>query len=290
MRTRSSSPRAAPRRSISSPTSYLAPRIQPGDEIVLIGDGASFQHRAVAFPARAPGRGAEMGRCVATTASSIPSRCRRAPSAPKTKLVAITPYVECARHHDAAEGDRRASRMPRACPCWPTAARARCTTSSMCRRLDVDFYAITGHKLYGPTGIGALYAKRTHLKAMRPFKGGGEMIREVTQANVTYADPPMRFEAGTPPIIESGRAGGGARLSRRRRPRRGSSAHEHDLLAVCRAKRLKELNWRADHRRCAGQGRRSSRSRPTASTRTISPPSSTAKAWRCAAAIIAPSR
>ena len=71
------------------------------------------------------------------------------------------------------------------------------------RALDVDFYAITGHKLYGPTGIGALYAKRGHLKAMRPYQGGGEMIREVTRANVTYADPPMRFEAGTPPIIET---------------------------------------------------------------------------------------
>ena len=69
--------------------------------------------------------------------------------------------------------------------------------------LDIDFYAITGHKLYGPTGIGALYAKRAHLKAMRPFNGGGEMIRvKSAQDRVTYADPPARFEAGTPPIIE----------------------------------------------------------------------------------------
>ena len=69
--------------------------------------------------------------------------------------------------------------------------------------LGVDFYAITGHKLYGPTGIGALYGKRAHLKAMRPWQGGGEMIREVTRDSVSYADPPMRFEAGTPPIIPS---------------------------------------------------------------------------------------
>ena len=69
--------------------------------------------------------------------------------------------------------------------------------------LDVDFYAFTGHKLYGPTGIGALYGKRAHLKAMRPFNGGGEMIQEVTRDFVTYADPPARFEAGTPPIIEA---------------------------------------------------------------------------------------
>ena len=58
-------------------------------------------------------------------------------------------------------------------------------------------------KLYGPTGIGALYAKRQHLKGMRPFNGGGEMIREVMKDRITYADAPARFEAGTPPIIET---------------------------------------------------------------------------------------
>ena len=69
--------------------------------------------------------------------------------------------------------------------------------------LDIDFYAFTGHKLYGPTGIGVLYGKRTHLKAMRPFNGGGEMIQEVTRDLVTYADPPARFEAGTPSIVQA---------------------------------------------------------------------------------------
>ena len=69
--------------------------------------------------------------------------------------------------------------------------------------LDVDFYAVTGHKLYGPTGIGVLYGKRECLKKMRPYQGGGEMIHEVTKDKVTYAAPPMRFEAGTPPIVEA---------------------------------------------------------------------------------------
>ena len=64
--------------------------------------------------------------------------------------------------------------------------------------LDCDFYAFTGHKIYGPTGIGALYAKHEHLVAMRPFNGGGEMIREVARDWVTYGDPPHKFEAGTP--------------------------------------------------------------------------------------------
>jgi cysteine desulfurase/selenocysteine lyase len=69
--------------------------------------------------------------------------------------------------------------------------------------LDCDWYAITGHKLYGPSGIGVLYGKKERLAEMRPFMGGGEMIVEVTEDNVTYNDPPHRFEAGTPPIVQA---------------------------------------------------------------------------------------
>ena len=64
--------------------------------------------------------------------------------------------------------------------------------------LGCDFYAITGHKLYGPSGSGAIYIKRDRMKEMRPFIGGGDMIKEVTQDAVIYNDPPMKFEAGTP--------------------------------------------------------------------------------------------
>jgi cysteine desulfurase/selenocysteine lyase len=69
--------------------------------------------------------------------------------------------------------------------------------------LDCDFYAFTGHKLYGPTGIGVLYGKYEHLEAMPPFNGGGEMIREVFEDRVTYGEPPHRFEAGTPSIVQA---------------------------------------------------------------------------------------
>jgi len=71
------------------------------------------------------------------------------------------------------------------------------------RDLDCDFYVVTGHKLYGPTGIGVLYGKHGHLAAMPPFNGGGEMIREVSQDRVSYGEPPHRFEAGTPPIVQA---------------------------------------------------------------------------------------
>ncbi len=71
------------------------------------------------------------------------------------------------------------------------------------RDLDADFYVFTGHKVYGPTGIGVLYGKREWLERMPPYQGGGEMIRQVLCEGITYNEPPHRFEAGTPPIIEA---------------------------------------------------------------------------------------
>jgi cysteine desulfurase/selenocysteine lyase len=69
--------------------------------------------------------------------------------------------------------------------------------------IGCDFYALTGHKLYGPTGIGMLYGKYEHLETMPPFNGGGEMIREVFEDRIIYGEPPHKFEAGTPPIVQA---------------------------------------------------------------------------------------
>jgi len=69
--------------------------------------------------------------------------------------------------------------------------------------IGCDWFVMTGHKLYGPSGIGVLYGRTDRLKAMRPFQGGGEMIVDVSEDNVTYNDPPHRFEAGTPPIVQA---------------------------------------------------------------------------------------
>jgi cysteine desulfurase / selenocysteine lyase len=71
------------------------------------------------------------------------------------------------------------------------------------RDLDADFYVFTGHKVYGPTGIGVLYGKRELLEKLPPYQGGGEMIEEVTRDTVSYNHPPHRFEAGTPPIVQA---------------------------------------------------------------------------------------
>ncbi len=109
------------------------------------------------------------------------------------------------------------------------------------RDLDVDFYVVTGHKLYGPTGIGALYGKREWLEKLPPFAGGGEMIETVTLDNVTYGVPPQRFEAGTPPIVQA--AGLGAALDYMEGVGRAAiHAHEADLAAYA-AKRLGELPY-----------------------------------------------
>jgi cysteine desulfurase/selenocysteine lyase len=69
--------------------------------------------------------------------------------------------------------------------------------------IGCDFYVFTGHKIYGPSGIGVLWGKSEHLEAMPPFNGGGEMIRDVFEDRVTYGDPPHKFEAGTPPIVQA---------------------------------------------------------------------------------------
>jgi cysteine desulfurase/selenocysteine lyase len=71
------------------------------------------------------------------------------------------------------------------------------------QEIDCDFLAFAGHKVYGPTGIGVLYGKQEVLASMPPWRGGGEMIEKVTFERTTYAPPPARFEAGTPPIVEA---------------------------------------------------------------------------------------
>ncbi|MEX2743573.1 cysteine desulfurase [Rhizobium mongolense] len=106
--------------------------------------------------------------------------------------------------------------------------------------IDCDWYVMTGHKLYGPSGIGVLYGKKDRLREMRPFQGGGEMIFEVTEDAVTYNDPPHRFEAGTPPIVQA--IGLGYALDYMETVgREAISRHEADLTAYA-AERLRSIN------------------------------------------------
>ena len=106
--------------------------------------------------------------------------------------------------------------------------------------LDCDFFVMTGHKLYGPSGIGVLYGKSELLESMPPYMGGGEMILDVMEDTITYAPPPHRFEAGTPPIVQA--IGLGASLSYMQSIGLNAiAAHEADLRDYA-AKRLGEMN------------------------------------------------
>ena len=108
------------------------------------------------------------------------------------------------------------------------------------RALDADFYVLTGHKVYGPTGIGVLYGKKKWLENLPPFNGGGEMIEVVSRDRITYNTPPHRFEAGTPPIVQA--VGLGAALDYMDEVGRAAiRAHEADLTAYA-MERLSRIN------------------------------------------------
>jgi cysteine desulfurase/selenocysteine lyase len=118
--------------------------------------------------------------------------------------------------------------------------------------LDADFYVFTGHKVYGPTGIGVLYAKRQHLDAMPPYEGGGEMIETVATDRITYGRTPHKFEAGTPAIVEA--VGLGAALDYMMQVGREKIArHEAELRAYAHA-RLGALEWVKIHGTAPGKG------------------------------------
>ena len=219
-------------------SSFAAPRIEPGDEIVL----SVMEHHSNIVPWHflRERQGAVLKWVDVRDDGSLDIEALDAAIGPKTKLVAIThmsnvlgtvtPLKEIvARAH--AKG------VPVLADGCQGAVHGRVDVKD----LDIDFYVVTGHKLYGPTGIGALYGKLAHLKAMRPYHGGGEMIAEVSREKVTYAPPPARFEAGTPPIIEA--VGLDAAITYLEGLDRDAvHAHEQALYAYAR-EQVRQFNW-----------------------------------------------
>ena len=158
------------------------------------------------------------------------------------------------------------------------------------QELDVDFYCFSGHKTYGPTGIGALWGRKALLDAMPPYQGGGEMIAHVTFEKSTFKAAPHKFEAGTPAIVEA--VGLGAALDYIEAIGRDAIlAHESDVAEYAR-ERLSAVPGVhiVGHARERGaivsftmeQAPSPRYSRPA--------PASTGRAWRCAPAITAPFR
>jgi len=179
---------------------FLSPRISAGDEIVV----TKMEHHSNIVPwhfMRERKRAVLKWVEVRDDGSMNPSAFQAAIT-PKTKLVAVTHMSNVLGTVNPLK-EIIAIAHAKGVPVVVDGCQGAVHEIVDVQDLDADFYAFTGHKLYGPTGIGVLYGKRAHLKGMRPFNGGGEMIQEVTEARITYADPPARFEAGTPPIIEA---------------------------------------------------------------------------------------
>jgi cysteine desulfurase/selenocysteine lyase len=218
--------------------SFLSPRIQPGDEIVL----SVMEHHSNIVPWHflRERQGAVLKWVDIRDDGSLDIEAVDAAITTRTKLVAVT-HISNVLGTVTPLAEIVARAHAKGVPVLADGAQGAVHEIVDVQALDVDFYTLTAHKLYGPTGIGALYGKYEHLKAMRPFNGGGEMIREVTRDAVTYADPPARFEAGTPPIIES--VGLAAAIDYLNGLDRAAvRAHEHDLLAYAR-EGVRQFNW-----------------------------------------------
>jgi cysteine desulfurase/selenocysteine lyase len=218
--------------------SWLMPIIQPGDEIVL----SVMEHHSNIVPWHFLRErcGAVLRWVDVADDGSLDVGALDGAIGPKTRLVAIT-HMSNVLGTVTPLNEIVARAHAKGVPVLADGCQGAVHEVVDVQALDIDFYAITGHKLYGPTGIGALYAKRAHLKAMRPFNGGGEMIREVTKDRVTYADPPARFEAGTPPIVQA--VGLAVALDwLMGLDRAAVAAHEHALLTHAR-EQVRQFNW-----------------------------------------------
>ena len=214
---------------------WAAPRLQAGDEIVL----SVLEHHANIVPWHflRERQGVVLKWVEPEADGSLPPEKILEAVGPKTKLIAVT-------HMSNVTGtivDVGAIAKGTDVPVLVDGSQAAVHMPLDLAALGVDFYCITGHKLYGPSGSGAIWISRERQAEMRPFMGGGDMIRTVTREGVDYADPPLKFEAGTPGIVNQ--IGLGAALEYLMDlGMENVAAHEHTLRDHAR-NRLRELNW-----------------------------------------------
>ena len=178
---------------------WAAPRLQPGDEIVL----SILEHHANIVPWHflRERQGVVLKWVDCDADGNLDPQAVLDAITPRTRLIAIThmsnvlgTVVDVAAICAGAAGQ--------GVPVLVDGSQAAVHLPVDVAAMGCDFYAVTGHKLYGPSGSGAIFIKADRMAEMRPFLGGGDMIREVARDAVTWNDPPMKFEAGTPGIVQ----------------------------------------------------------------------------------------
>ncbi|GIT85805.1 cysteine desulfurase [Roseobacter sp. OBYS 0001] len=217
---------------------WAMPRLQAGDEIVL----SVMEHHANIVPWHflRERQGVVLKWVDVGSNGALDPQAVIDAIGPKTKLIAIS-------HLSNVLGTKvdvktiTAEAHARGVPVLVDGSQAAVHQPVDLQDLDCDFYAITGHKLYGPSGSGAIFVKSERMKEMRPFIGGGDMIKEVSKEAVIYNDPPLMFEAGTPGIVQT--IGFGVALEYMMNLGMDNIAAYEDTLRDYTVERLAGLNW-----------------------------------------------
>ncbi|HQZ12604.1 MAG TPA: cysteine desulfurase [Devosia sp.] len=218
-------------------SSFAAPRIKEGDEIVV----SVMEHHSNIVPWHflRERQGAVLKWIDVRDDGSLDMDAFAASLGERTKMVAIT-HMSNVLGTVNPIAEIIALAHARGIPVLIDGSQGAVHEKVDVQALDADFYVFTGHKLYGPNGIGVLYGKHDLLANMQPYQGGGEMIDIVTRDTVTYNEPPHRFEAGTPPIVQA--IGLGAAIDYvEGLGRENIAAHEHEVAAYAR-ERLGGIN------------------------------------------------
>ena len=217
---------------------WAAPRLQAGDEIVL----SIMEHHANIVPWHLlrERQGVVLKWVDCDANGDLDPQAVIDAIGPRTKLVAVT-HMSNVLGSVVDVKSICAGAAAKGVPVLVDGSQAAVHMAVDVRAIGCDFYAITGHKLYGPSGSGAIYIKAERQAEMRPFMGGGDMIREVSRDTVTWNDPPMKFEAGTPGIVQQ--IGLGVALDYMSELGMANiAAHERSLRDYARTK-LAGLNW-----------------------------------------------
>lgn len=228
---------------------WAAPRLGPGDEIVL----SIMEHHANIVPWHflRERQGVVLKWVDCDANGDLDPQAVIDAIGPRTRLVAVTQMSNVLGTVVDVAAICRAARE-KGVPVLVDGSQGAVHMPVDVQAIGCDFYAITGHKLYGPSGSGAIFIRRERMEEMRPFLGGGDMIREVSRDVVTYTDPPMRFEAGTPSIVAQ--IGLGVALEYLTGlGMENVAAHERSLRDYARD-RLAGLNWLNVQGNSAGKG------------------------------------